>query len=44
MKFLGFVFFSQSREMHVKNRTIVNRANLVKVYWGHMPLQSRGFF
>lgn len=30
--------------MHVKNRTIVNRANLVKVYWGHVPLQSRGFF
>lgn len=30
--------------MHVKNRTIINRANLVKVYSGHVLLQSLGFF
>lgn len=30
---------SQSREMHIKNRALVNRANLVKVYWGHVLLR-----
>lgn len=38
-----YFFFSKSKEMQIKNRIMVNWANLVKVYLGHVLLQS-GFF
>lgn len=34
-----FFLFSRSREMHIKNRTIVNQANLVKMHSGHVLLR-----
>lgn len=35
-----YFFFSKSKEMQIKNRIMVNWANLVKVYLGHVLLQS----
>lgn len=35
-----FFFFSKSKEMQIKNRTMVNWVNLVKLYLGYVLLQS----